>query len=131
MNPDPYSLKKPCANCPFNKVGAIELMPGRVEGIIKDLLNGKATGFSCHKTVYKNRSCSKREKENHKQCAGSLILLEKMGRQTQLMQVMERLGLYHPDDLKPYHDQVIDVPELVLEGHYRVKSVTIKPATQD
>lgn len=130
MDADPYSLKKPCANCPFNKTGAIELMPGRVEGIIKDLLNGRATGFSCHKTVYKSRSCARRPKDSQKQCAGSLILLEKMGRQTQLMQVMERIGLYHPEELKPYHDQVIDVPDLELEGHYRVKSVTIKPKAQ-
>ncbi|HBX5175140.1 TPA: hypothetical protein MH391_21585 [Klebsiella pneumoniae] len=30
-------LKKPCANCPFKKEGAIELAPGRLEGIINDI----------------------------------------------------------------------------------------------
>ncbi|MDF5404448.1 hypothetical protein P3681_25155, partial [Vibrio parahaemolyticus] len=31
-------LKKPCANCPFRKEGAIELAPGRLEGIINDIV---------------------------------------------------------------------------------------------
>lgn len=46
-----FRMRKPCANCPFRKVGAIHLMPGRLDGIIEDLLaNDKAT-FTCHKTL--------------------------------------------------------------------------------
>lgn len=51
---NPYALKKPCANCPFLKdqSKAIELQPGRVEGIIEGLLDGSASSFACHKTLY-------------------------------------------------------------------------------
>lgn len=50
---DPYRLKKPCANCPFLKdaAKAIRLHPDRVPSIIEDLLSGRSTGFSCHKTL--------------------------------------------------------------------------------
>ncbi|HGW3237511.1 TPA: hypothetical protein ACNKCC_005820, partial [Klebsiella pneumoniae] len=45
-------LKKPCANCPFRKEGAIELAPGRLEGIINDIVENDMTTFHCHKTVH-------------------------------------------------------------------------------
>lgn len=45
-------LKKPCANCPFRKEGAIELVPGRLEGIINDIVENDMTTFHCHKTVH-------------------------------------------------------------------------------
>lgn len=124
MNDSPYSLKKPCKNCPFNKTGAIELHPGRVESILQDLLNGKTTGFQCHKTAYRAKS-SERVRGKEKECAGALIVLEKLERQTQLMQVMDRLGFYKPADLLPYHDQVINAPRLELESHYRIKAVIL------
>lgn len=55
---NPYALKKPCANCPFLKdeKAAIGLSPGRRDGIIADLIDGTVTGFSCHKTLHKERS---------------------------------------------------------------------------
>lgn len=116
MRPNPYALKKPCANCPFlvDKDKAISLHPERVPGIINQLLSGEASGFSCHKT------CGGEYQENEEgddvyipggkelQCAGSLIVLEKMGKPTQLMQIMERLGMYEPELYKPYYDMVID-----------------------
>ena len=45
-------LKKPCKNCPFLRVGAIELMPGRVEGIVRHLVADDHSTFDCHKTVH-------------------------------------------------------------------------------
>lgn len=45
-----FNLKRPCSNCPFRKKGAIDLRPGRVEGIIKNLDNDYNT-FPCHKTL--------------------------------------------------------------------------------
>ncbi len=41
----------PCANCPFRKKGAVELRPGRLEGIVADLLANDKKTFSCHKTL--------------------------------------------------------------------------------
>lgn len=126
MTWNPYSLKKPCKNCPFLKEGAIELHPNRVPGIVNELLSGESTGFSCHKTVYSKKTGGQwvedpdaedgeryEQSGQEKQCAGALIVLEKMGKQTQLMQIMQRLGVYEPDKLKPYFDLVRD-PEDIL-----------------
>lgn len=125
MKWDPYSLKKPCANCPFlkDKEKAIQLHPSRVPGIVNELLTGEATSFSCHKTVYHPKTggtvIEDEDGNEHyqssgleKQCAGSLIILEKMGKQTQLMQVMERLGQYKPEEFMEYKDLVIDPGDL-------------------
>lgn len=40
-----FRLKKPCANCPFLKCGAIDLAPGRLDSIIAQLV-GDAYGTS-------------------------------------------------------------------------------------
>lgn len=114
---NPYALKKPCANCPFLKdqSKAIELQPGRVEGIIEGLLDGSASSFACHKTTHSGDWIETEDGEEsyqssgkEQQCAGSLAVLEKIGRPTQLMQVMGRLDLYKPEQYIPLFDLVID-----------------------
>ena len=57
MNPikQHYRLKKPCANCPFLKEGAIPLSRGRLEGIISTLIEDDHSTFQCHKTVHSKR----------------------------------------------------------------------------
>lgn len=48
--------KRPCANCPFRCDGAgVELSPGRLEGIVSDLLADDQQTFVCHKTLDKER----------------------------------------------------------------------------
>ena len=47
---DDFGVKKMCANCPFRARGAIDLQPGRVEGIIQDL-HDDMNVFACHKTL--------------------------------------------------------------------------------
>lgn len=34
-----WDLPVPCGNCPFRKEGAIKLRPGRLKGIIRDILS--------------------------------------------------------------------------------------------
>lgn len=104
---DHYGLKKPCANCPFlkDRDKAISLREGRVPGIVEDLLTGRSSSFSCHKTL-------KGGKATEMQCAGSLIMMEKLGRPTQLMRVMERLKAYNPKDFEPAWDLVIGPDDL-------------------
>lgn len=129
-NENPYSIKKPCANCPFRKEGAIELQEGRVESILLDLINGKTTGFTCHKTI--RRFAGKRlPTTEHKQCAGALIALEKMNHQTQLMQVMSRLGVYDPSALIPHYQDVIEAPEVTFDRPFRAVSVTLRQPRTD
>lgn len=74
--------KRPCANCPFRNDGAaIDLRPGRVEGIVSDLLEDDQRTFVCHKTLDKER----------KTCAGAVGIMHKLGR----LPVIARLGLVY------------------------------------
>jgi hypothetical protein len=47
-----FNMPRPCGNCPFLKMGAIDLRPGRVEGIAAHLLRDDHATFQCHKTVH-------------------------------------------------------------------------------
>ena len=116
---DPYGLKLPCANCPFLKDASKSirkhLKPGRVTDIITGLVTGRDTGFSCHKTTGRgteddegNYVPSGQEME----CAGAVILLEKMGRPTQTMRIMEAIGGYDPEDFDLGFHLVIDPKDL-------------------
>jgi hypothetical protein len=72
--------KRACSNCPFRCDGAgIELEPGRVAGIVSDLLADDQRTFVCHKTLDKERMT----------CAGAIGLMYKVGR----LPVIARLGL--------------------------------------
>lgn len=93
-----FALKKPCDNCPFRKEGAIELQPGRVEGIIDSLLTDDHMAFHCHKTVDHDGFNDGVEDEDDDQyapsgkeamCAGAMVYLQKVGR----MSVQMRLGV--------------------------------------
>src|SRR3989344_9461516 len=72
--------KRPCSNCPFRSDGAgIELHPGRLEGIVAELLADDSQTFVFHKTLNQERMT----------CAGALGLMSKLGR----FPVVARLGL--------------------------------------
>lgn len=72
--------KRPCSNCPFRCDGAaIELRPGRIEGIIKGLLADDFLTFTCHKTLDSERMT----------CAGAVAVMAKLER----LPVIARLGL--------------------------------------
>lgn len=114
---DPYRLKKPCANCPFLKDAskAIRLHPERVPSILEDLLSGRSTGFACHKTLDGHYEEDGDDGEDRyipgggeQQCAGALAVLEKLGRPTQLMQIMGRMGAYDAERYRKLADVVID-----------------------
>jgi hypothetical protein len=110
-----FALKKPCANCPFRKEGAIHLAPGRLKGIIDQLLQDDWSTFHCHKTVHNGRTggewtedgdyqCSGKEST----CAGAVIYLEKAGRPSVGMRLGAMTGDYDPEALKPAYGDVID-----------------------
>lgn len=74
--------KRPCSNCPFRNDGAgIDLEPGRIEGIVEDLLADDQATFVCHKTLDTGRM----------PCAGAVALMSKLGR----LPVIARLGLVY------------------------------------
>ena len=72
--------KRPCSNCPFRCDGAgIPLQPGRLEGIVSDLLADDQQTFVCHKTLDTGRMT----------CAGAVAMMSKLGQ----LPVIARLGL--------------------------------------
>ena len=74
--------KRPCSNCPFRAdAGAIELRPGRLEGIVADLLQDDQQTFVCHKTLDSQRMT----------CAGAVGVMSRLGR----LPVIARLGLVY------------------------------------
>ncbi len=117
---DPFKqqlrLKKPCANCPFRKQGAIDLRPGRLEGIIQGLLANDKEAFNCHKTL------SARDVDfgveggvdiapsNHIEamCAGAAAYLMKKGRPTVSMRFAFHFGSAKPSDWDEAQKLIID-----------------------
>ena len=112
-----FGLKKPCANCPFLKEGAIELKAGRLKGIVTELITGEAGVFHCHKTVYNSRTGGEHDGEGKYKasgaesiCAGALIYLEKIQHPILVMQLGRAYKVYDPEVLRPAFEQVIDTP---------------------
>jgi hypothetical protein len=110
-----FRLKKPCANCPFLKCGAIDLAPGRLDSIIAQLVGDDHSTFQCHKTVHHKVTGGQWDEEGHyhssgkeSMCAGAIIYLEKMGRPTVGMRLGRVFGVYDPKVLAPHHDLVLD-----------------------
>lgn len=115
-----FNLKKPCANCPFLKEGAIELQPGRVEGIVESLLENDREWFMCHKTVHHPKHggdwVEDEEGEevyktsgNESQCVGSMVYLHKAGRPSLSMRMAAVYKMLDPEDLEAQADKIIDV----------------------
>lgn len=104
-----FRLKRPCANCPFRTQGAISLMPGRLEGIIENLLADDTSSFSCHKTVH-NSSGGEWDDDgnytasgNEAQCAGANAYLMKVSRPSVSMRLgmaFKAIDASHWDDAK-------------------------------
>lgn len=98
-----FRLRRPCKNCPFLREGAIVLAPGRLEGIIKNLIDDDYSTFQCHKTVHNNKTGGEWDDEGiyhasgqESMCVGAMIYLEKVGRPTVAMRMARAFGVYDP-----------------------------------
>ena len=93
-----FSLKKPCANCPFRNDGrAIELQPGRREDILHEILSQRSATFPCHKTAHRPDGRNFDEDGNYAPtdvsvCPGAAAVARKFGRDLQIVQLGYRLG---------------------------------------
>jgi hypothetical protein len=105
-----FRLKTPCANCPFRREGAIELAPGRLDGIMQGLLANDQDTFHCHKTVHSSRGGVWNEHGDYQpsgheaQCAGAAAFLLKAGRPSVLMRLAMMAGAIRPghwDEAEP------------------------------
>lgn len=107
-------LKRPCKNCPFLKEGAIELMEGRLEGIISDLMTNDHSTFMCHKTVHSKRGGDWSDDGEYtpsgeeSMCAGAAAYLMKHGRPSVGMRVAFITRQASPDDWDEAQQLIID-----------------------
>jgi hypothetical protein len=84
-----------------------------VDEIERALVRGE---FPCHNTVNYH---SPRKRMNESHCAGALILLEKLGRPSQMMRISERLGMYDPrklDMTAPVFESFKEMREAMKRG---------------
>ena len=93
-----YTMKSPCAECPFRRDRPGFLRRARVQSIADGLLAEGETcqPFKCHKTIGMG--------EDAQHCAGALIVLEKMNRPHLGMLTGRMLSEYdgHPDVGHPH-----------------------------
>lgn len=82
-----------CPNCPFRKKGAIDLRPGRVEGIVEDLAKNDYHTFPCHKTTHG-------QAEEESACMGAIAyVLVRRNRLSVLARIALRVGLLKQADI--------------------------------
>ncbi len=109
-----YRLKRPCSNCPFLKEGAIDLAPGRLEGIIEQLTTDDHSTFPCHKTVHCARGGEWNEEGEYSpsghesMCAGAAAYLMKHRRPTVGMRLAFVSGAASPSDWDDVQSLVTD-----------------------
>jgi hypothetical protein len=114
---NPYAMVKPCGDCPFRTDKKFPLRYERREEIAGALYGGGE--FHCHKTVdYSEDDDGDSEPSTGgaSVCAGSLIVLERMGDPNQMMRIAQRVGMYDPAKLDmdaPVYD---DLEDWVADG---------------
>lgn len=122
------NMKKPCRNCPFLKVGAIDLREGRLQGIARDLTADDRTPFLCHKTVHvKGNEGEVIEDEEGFEthlpgpkssiCAGSMAFLMKARSPNVAMRMGIAFGLLDIEELRAFANEIIDPESLALDVH--------------
>lgn len=118
------NLTRACGNCPFRRQGAIDLMPGRLAQIVRDLLADDTTPFLCHKTVYGPKADGETiEHEDgtttycpgHRDsvCAGSMTWLLKAKSPNVAMRMGVALGMLDYASLERHADEILDVNEVI------------------
>lgn len=94
-----FDLPRPCADCPFLRVGAIDLREGRIESIVRGLLADDHQWFICHKTLHKD----------HSQCVGSMVLLLRLDAPNVSMRMAAAYGMLDYARLRALDALVIDM----------------------
>jgi hypothetical protein len=94
--------------------GAIELAPGRLEGIIEELLANDHATFQCHKTVHSKRGGDWDDQGQYTpsgheaMCAGAATFLMKQRRPSVSMRIAFAMGVAKPDQWDECAHLVID-----------------------
>lgn len=111
-----FRMKKPCGNCPFLKDGAIELAPGRLQGIVEHLTSDDENSFWCHETVHNDRTGGEFDDEtgdyrasgDEAHCAGAAIFLQKQQMSSKWMRIAFALDILDLQRIREQADKVID-----------------------
>jgi hypothetical protein len=118
-----FNMKAPCANCPFLKEGAIDLHPGRLDGIKAHLLESDGNIFMCHKTVHSKLGGKWAEDDDRyipsgheSYCMGAAAYQWHHERESVIMRVEMLLGRITPDQLEAIAEQ-IDLRSPPATGH--------------
>jgi len=90
-----FTLREPCAGCPFRKDIPIEFWNGRIAEMVEAVLEKEVT-FVCHKTNAFDGQGELADSNKTQLCAGAMIILEKLGRRTREMQEALDRGEYDP-----------------------------------
>lgn len=129
MSKSIYTLKSPCANCPFRNDNPTYLREERAREIAASLRSGST--FYCHKTVDyvedpEDDGTEGRIGSRGRACAGALATMEKEGTPHQMVRIAERLGIYDPSVLdmdSPVYDSLTEwvrahgsTPTAVVDG---------------
>jgi hypothetical protein len=99
-----FEVKRPCKDCPFVKGSSTNrsLPPERLESIAHEVTHGGH--FFCHKTIDYSEERDNGEnfkpKEKEHLCAGSILYMQREGKDTDFLQIMERMGNYDPSEYK-------------------------------
>lgn len=120
-----FRLKTPCSKCPFRKNSSIDLRPGRLEGIVEDLLGNDRSTFTCHNTLSNSRESDRDEdcedgdeggeidyRNGEKMCAGAAAYLMKVKRPSVGMRYAMHSGSISFDHWENAVDTVIDPVDL-------------------
>lgn len=112
------NLKKPCANCPFLREGAIDLAPGRLAQIVDELTADDGANFQCHKTVHSKHGGDWVEDEEGEQhyapsgneslCIGSAIFMLKIGQPSISLRFALTAKMIELEALTDQNDSIID-----------------------
>ena len=101
---NPFSMTKPCVDCPFRVARKFPLPRARKAEIARAVI-GEGRAFPCHKTTqFDGDGAFEPDVDRNKQCAGAMILALKENRPTDIMQVGERLGWFDPAALTDRDD---------------------------
>ena len=115
-----FTMKTPCDNCPFLKEGGIRVSKTRARNIV-----GESTHFPCHKTIDYNGGEDEdgnnvaNNTAHTKTCAGYMILLFRIGKPNQILQIASRIGLLDQGSLmsnNPATDLVFESAEEMIEA---------------
>lgn len=114
-----FDLRRPCPQCPFRTDLDFHLRPGRVEDILRGIIEDHAS-FPCHKTLDYGDEESLIQGQWHtektQQCAGAMIFLLKYASPNLPMRVASIVGWLDLDALD-LDAPVFDTREGMIE-HY-------------